>query len=94
MGNCKAFRIHNENGEIRARFDLLDMDQIGSGLQHVSGPAVAQQMNGTGFGDAGLTFGFDKRVRGAIAGDRAIGKLTGEQPRGRSRPTPIGPQFV
>ena len=31
MSNNKAFRIHNENGEIKARFDRLDMDQFGTG---------------------------------------------------------------
>ncbi len=31
MGNFKAFRVHNHNGEIKARFDRLDLDQIGTG---------------------------------------------------------------
>jgi len=72
----------------------LNIAQVGPSLQHMGGPAVSKQMNGTGFGDPGLMFGFDKRVGGAIAGDRTIGELTREQPRRRSMPTPVGPQLV
>jgi len=31
MGNFKAFRVHNENDEIKARFDQLGVDQISTG---------------------------------------------------------------
>ena len=31
MANFKAFRVHNEKDEIKARFDQLGVDQISTG---------------------------------------------------------------
>jgi hypothetical protein len=31
MEPFKAFRVHNQNGEIIARFDAVNLDQIGTG---------------------------------------------------------------
>ena len=31
MANFKAFRVHNEKDEIKARFDQLGVDQISAG---------------------------------------------------------------
>lgn len=31
MSKFKAFRVHDENGQIQARFDQVDLDQIGTG---------------------------------------------------------------